>query len=157
MYLYTQPALWFWKSTNGVEVCHMVESDTANVTQSMRKRKRGWRSKYTSRPRRKERQSREGIESIYLSCSSFSVWSLSSNWALRLLLAAVCLLISLLAFCGEKESHIYPIIWYPIVQDSFMNIEPSGCLMRMLFHICFTEIYTSTYVLCMGIWLIMWH
>lgn len=87
---------------------------------------------------------REGIERIYLSCSSFSVWSLSSNWALRLLLAAVCLLISLLALCGEKESHIYPIIWYPIVHDSFMSIEPSGCLMRMLFHICFTEIYTST-------------
>jgi len=110
----------------------MVESDTAKVTQSTRKR--GWRSENTSRLKE-----REGIERIYLSCSSFRVWSLSSNWALRLLLAAVCLLISLLALCGEKESHIYPIIWYPIVHDSFMSIEPSGCLMRMLFHICFTE------------------
>ncbi len=141
-----------WKSTNGVEVCHVVESDTTNVTQSTRKRNRGWRSENTSRLRRKERQSREGIESIYLSCSSFSAWSLSSNWALRLLLAAVCLLISLLAFCGEKESHIYPIIWYPIVQDSFMNSEPSGCLMRTLFHICLTEIYRYVLRMAYGQW-----
>lgn len=135
----------------------MVESDT-------RKRDPGHEKERVKKwEYLKTMKEREGIERIYLSCSSFSVWSLSSNWALRLLLAAVCLLISLLALCGEKESHIYPIIWYPIVHDSFMSIEPSGCLMRMLFHICFTEIYTSpcSYVLCVGSSFLyramMWH